>query len=129
MLHAISLVVALLCVAATNLFIKAGAKMIEAEQGAGGILSVLTTAKAAVSNPWIIGGMICGIINLVAYTFALRKVPVNLAYPITATVAYVIIVGGAAVWFSERLTAWQIVGIGLILAGVWLMAAGVAKTA
>ena len=128
MLHVISLVVALLCIAAMNLLIKAGAKMIETEQGAGGVLSVLTTAKAAVSNPWIIGGMICGILNLATYTFALRKFPVSTAYPIMTGISYAIIVCGAAVWFSERLTAWQIVGMGLIMAGVWIVASGMGKT-
>ena len=53
----------------------------------------------------------------------------SLAYPILVSVGYAIIIGGAAVWFSEKLNAWQIVGIVVIMAGVWLVAAGMPKTA
>ncbi len=127
MLHTISLVAALLCIAAMNLLIKAGARALEAQQ-AGASLSLLSMVKTALVNPWIIGGMICGILNLATYTFALRKFPVSTAYPIMTGISYVIIIGGAAVWFSERLNAWQIAGMVLIIAGVW-MVAGLAKTA
>jgi len=121
--------VALLCIAAMNLLIKAGARAMESQQQVGASLSLLSMVKTALVNPWIIGGMICGILNLAAYTFALRKFPVSTAYPIMIGISYAIIVCGAAVWFSERLTAWQMVGMALILAGVWMVAAGMGKTA
>ncbi|MCK4850232.1 MAG: hypothetical protein KAT11_02720 [Phycisphaerae bacterium] len=127
MLHTISLVVALLCIAAMNLLIKAGARAMEGQQ-VGASLSLLSMVKTALVNPWIIGGMICGILNLATYTFALRKFPVSTAYPIMIGISYAIIVCGAAVWFSERLNHWQIAGMVLIIAGVW-MVAGLAKTA
>ena len=104
------------------------ARAIEAQHQAGMGLSLLATVKAAACSPWIIGGAICGALDLLAYTFALRKVPVSMAYPIISSFAYAIIVCGAAVWFSERLSAWQIVGIGTIMAGVCLVASGMAKT-
>ncbi len=127
MLHTISLVVALLCIAAMNLLIKAGARAMEGQQ-VGASLSLLSMVKTALVNPWIIGGMICGILNLATYTFALRRFPVSTAYPIMIGISYAIIVCGAAVWFSERLNHWQIAGMVLIIAGVW-MVAGLAKTA
>ena len=129
MLHTISLVAALLCIAAMNLLIKAGASAIEAQQQVGASPSLLSMIKTALVNPWIIGGMICGILNLATYTYALRKFPVSTAYPIMVSISYVIIVGGAALWFSERLNAWQMAGMGLILAGVWMVASQMPKTA
>ena len=128
MLHTISLVVALLCIAAMNLLIKAGARSLEAQQG-GASLSLLSMIKTALVNPWIIGAMICGILNFITYMYALKKFQVSRAYPIMISVSCVIIALGAAVFFSERLKTWQMVGMGLILAGVWLMASGTAKTA
>ena len=128
MAHIISLAVALVCIAATNLLIKAGARAMEAQQ-AGASLSLLSMVKTALTNPWIIAGLLCGILNLAAYTFALRKLPVSFAYPIMTSISYAIIVCGATIWFSERLNAWQIVGVGMILAGVWIVASGMAKTA
>ena len=128
MLHTISLIVALLCIAAMNLLIKAGANTLESQQQAGASLSLLAMVKMALTNPWIIGAMICGILNFITYTFALKEFQVSRAYPIMISVSCVIIAIGAAVFFSERLKTWQMVGMGLILAGVWLMASGTAKT-
>ncbi len=129
MLHTISLVAALLCIAAMNLLIKAGARAIEGQQQVGASPSLLLMIKTALVNPWIIGGMICGILNLATYTFALRKFPVSTAYPIMTGISYAIIVCGAAVWFSESLSPRQIVGVAVILAGVWIVASGMTKTA
>lgn len=128
MLHTLSLVVALLTIAAMNLLIKAGARLMEAQQ-AGANQSLLSMAKMVLTNPWIIGGMICGILNFAAYTFALKKFPVSTAYPIMTSVSYVIVALGAMVWFSERLKTVQIVGMVLILAGVWMVASAMVKTA
>ena len=129
MLYTVSLVVALVFCAATNLLIKAGVRAIQAQQQAGTDLSPLATVKAALCSPWILAGVVCGAVNLIAYILALKKYPVNLAYPILVSAGYAIIIGGAAVWFSEKLNAWQIVGVGIIMVGVWVVAAGMGKTA
>ena len=129
MIYTVALVVALVFCAATNLMIKAGVRAIEAQHQAGTGLSLSATIKAAACSPWIIAGVLCGAINLIAYVVALRKFPVSLAYPILVSVGYAIIIGGAAVWFSEKPSTWQIVGIVVIMAGVWLVAAGMPKTA
>ena len=129
MIYTVSLVVALVCCAATNLMIKAGVVAIEAQRQGGAELSMLGTVKAAVCSPWIIAGVISGGVNLIAYVIALKKFPVSLAYPILVSVGYAIIIGGAAVWFSEKLTVWQWVGVIIIMVGVWVVAAGMGKTA
>ena len=129
MLYTVSLIVALVSCAATNLLIKAGVRAIQAQQQAGMDLSVLATVRAAVCSPWILAGVISGVVNLFAYVLALKKFPVSLAYPILVSVGYAIIIGGAAVWFSEKLNAWQIVGVVIIMVGVWVVAAGMGKTA
>ena len=129
MLHTLSLVVALLTIAAMNLLIKAGARLMEVQQQTEPSQSLLSIAKMVLTNPWIIGGMLCGILNFAAYTFALKKFPVSTAYPIMTSISYVIVVFGAAVLFSERLKTVQMVGMALILTGVWMVALGMAKTA
>ncbi len=128
MLHVISLVVALLCVAAMNLLIKAGARAMEGQEQVGASLSLLSMIRTALVNPWIIGAMICGILNFITYMYALKKFQVSTAYPIMISVSCVIIAMGAAVFFSERLNVWQIAGMVLIFAGVWMIV-GMAKTA
>ena len=129
MIHTIALAVALVLNATANLLIRAGAKGIAAKCPGEAAVPVLAALKAGLVNPWIIGGVACFALNLAAYSYALTKLPVSMAYPIMVSVGYAIIVCGAAVWFSEKLNVWQWVGVGVILAGVWLVASGMAKTA
>jgi len=129
MTHAIALVVALVLNGAANLMIRAGAKAVGAACSEGTTVPLLAAIKAGLVNPWIIGGVICFALDLAVYSYALTKLPVSTAYPIMVSVSYAIIVCGAAVWFAERLSFWQMVGVGVILAGVWLVASGMAKTA
>ncbi len=125
MTHAIFLAVALVLNATANLMIKAGARAVEAEHAGGEEVSLL----AAWLNPWMIGGVACFTLNLAAYQYVLRKLPVNLAYPIMVSVGYAIIVCGAAVWFGEKMNSWQIAGVVVILAGVWMVASLVGEAA
>jgi len=129
MIHTLALVVALVLNATANLMIRAGAKGIAAKHPGEAAVPLLAALKAAVVNPWIIGGVVCFALNLAAYSYALTKLPVSTAYPIMVSVGYAIIVCGAAVWFSEKLSPWQIVGVVVILTGVWLVASGMVKTA
>ena len=129
MIHIISLVVALVLNATANLMIKAGARAIQGQHVGEAAVPLMAAFKAAVVNPWIIGGVLCFGLNLAAYSYALTRLPVNWAYPIMVSVGYAIIVCGAAVWFSESLSTRQIIGVAVILAGVWIVASGVAKTA
>ena len=129
MTHAIFLAVALTLNATANLLIKAGAKAVEAEHGGGEAVSLLAAMRAAPVNPWLIGGVACFALNLAAYYYALTKLPVSMAYPIMVSVGYAIIVCGAAVWFGEKMNAWQIAGVAVILAGVWMVALQVSEAA
>ena len=129
MIHIISLVVALVLNATANLLIKAGARAIEQQRVGEAAVPLVGALKAAMVSPWIIGGVICFGLNLAAYSYALTKLPVNWAYPIMVSAGYAIIVCGAAVWFSERLSPRQIVGVAVILAGVWIVASEMGKTA
>ena len=123
-MHIILLVVALVLNATANLMIKAGVRTLPQQ------VPLIETLKAAVANPWwLIGGVLCFGLNLAAYGYALHKLPVSWAYPIMVSVSYAIIVCGAAVWFNERLTPRQMVGVAVILAGVWIVASGIVETA
>ena len=129
MIYAVALAVSLVFSASASLLIKAGARAIEAQHQAGAGLSTLAMIKAGACSPWILGAMACGALHLATYAFALRKLPINVAYPILGSVGFGIVVVGAAVWFSEKLNGWQIVGVGITLVGVWVMASQMGKTA
>lgn len=72
-------------------------------------------------QPFIVGGMVCYAVSLVVWIMALSRVPVSLAYPMLS-IGYVINAVIAWMWFGEALTAAKIGGIGLIIAGVYLVA-------
>ncbi len=73
------------------------------------------------TEPHILGGLTCYVISVVVWTMALSRVEVSLAYPMLS-IGYV--VNAFAAWwlFGEVLTMERLVGIGVIIFGVFLLA-------
>jgi multidrug transporter EmrE-like cation transporter len=67
--------------------------------------------------------LFCFAANVLAYRRALDEFNLNIAYPVMVSGGLVLVT--AAAWLipmiSERLHWWQIVGIVLIAAGIWLL--------
>ena len=121
MKYAIALVIALSLNATANLMIKFG---MERSKAAG-----VTTADGAVAvgsallTNWVlIAGLCCFALNVGFYAYALKGLPISVAYPIMVTVGFAIIVTVAGMYLHERLTPRQWIGVCLILVGVWLVA-------
>ena len=110
------LVVALLLNASANILVKMAATKTGAEAGTG-----LSRALAAYLSPWFIGGITCFGLNLMAYTLALQKIPLVVAYPIMVGSGYVIMVLVSRSLLGETLTWVQVIGAALILAGLVLI--------
>ena len=75
-----------------------------------------------IAGQWpIIAGLACYGISVVVWIMALSRVPVSLAYPMLS-IGY--IVNAFAAWwlFGESLTAQKLIGIAVIIVGVWLVA-------
>lgn len=73
------------------------------------------------TEPHILGGLTCYVISVVVWIMALSRVEVSLAYPMLS-IGYV--VNALAAWwlFGEALTLERLVGIGVIIFGVFLLA-------
>ncbi len=117
----VALTLALVLNAAANLMMKFGMERFKATgvttaDGAGALAGALLT------NWVLIAGLACFALNVVFYTFALKGLPISVAYPIMVTVGFAIIVTVAGMYLHERLTTGQWVGVALILLGVWLVA-------
>ncbi|SIT43523.1 conserved membrane hypothetical protein [Paraburkholderia piptadeniae] len=69
----------------------------------------------------IIGGLACYVLSVVVWIVGLSRVDVSIAYPMLS-LGYV--VNAIAAWylFGEVLSAQRLVGIGVILVGVFLVA-------
>jgi multidrug transporter EmrE-like cation transporter len=66
-------------------------------------------------------GIVCFGLNLLAYTTALRRLPISVAYPTMVSVGYLLILGVSAFLFQEQLHRTQYVGAFLMLGGLWLL--------
>jgi len=121
MRYFVALAGALLLNATANLMMKFGierfkAAGLSAAEGIGPVLVALLT------NWVLMLGLACFATNVVLYTYALKGLPISVAYPIMVTVGFAIIVIVAGMYLQEHPTPKQWVGVALILIGVWLVA-------
>lgn len=72
-------------------------------------------------EPHILTGMVCYAVSLVVWIMALSRVEVSIAYPLLS-IGYV--VNAVAAWylFGEAVTATRMLGIGVIVLGVFIVA-------
>jgi len=109
--------IALVLNAAANLLMKyAALRTAPALPGQG----LVGLARVYLTVPFI-AGLICFGLNLLAYTQALRRLPISVAYPTMVSLGYLIILAVSWFIFQERLTLPRYVGAGLMLAGLWLL--------
>ncbi len=121
MRYFVALAAALLLNATANLMMKFGIERFKAAgvsiaEGAWPVLVAL------LSNWVLILGLVCFATNVILYTYALKGLPISVAYPIMVTLGFAIIVIVAGLYLNERPTSMQWVGVTLILIGVWLVA-------
>jgi len=105
--------------AAAQLLLKAGARSI-----AGlpfNLQSAWTIAERLAVNPPILAGLLCYAVSVVVWILALSRVEVSVAYPMLS-IGYVVNALAAWLLFAEALSPARMAGIGVIIAGVWLVA-------
>lgn len=85
------------------------------------INNILPIGMKLALQPFIMGGMACYVVSLVIWIMALSRVPVSIAYPMLS-IGYVINAFVAWQWFGEALAAQKLLGIGVIVIGVILVA-------
>ena len=83
--------------------------------------SLLSSAGSLASNLWLWLGLICYAISVVVWILALSRVDVSIAYPMLS-IGY--IVNAVAAWhlFDEPMNIGKVVGIGIIIVGVYILA-------
>lgn len=83
--------------------------------------SLLTSAGSLASNLWLWLGLICYAISVVVWILALSRVDVSIAYPMLS-IGY--IVNAVAAWhlFDEPMNPGKVIGIGVIIVGVYILA-------
>lgn len=104
--------------AAGQLLFKGASRNLPAitECGLGGLL-----ARMFVS-PAVLAGFACFFISALLWMVAIRQTQLSVAYPMVA-LSYIIIFAGSHFIFGEPLNWRHWAGAGLILGGIWLIAA------
>lgn len=72
-------------------------------------------------EPHILGGLACYVVSVVVWVIGLSKVPVSIAYPMLS-LGYVVNAVAAYYLLGESVNAMRLAGIGVIIAGVVLVA-------
>jgi len=108
--------VALVFNAVANILMKAG--MRTAPEG----LAVGSMVKHYLTSWQVMVGLLLFAINVIAYTQALKQLPLSVAYPIMTSLGFLIVVSASAYFFKETITWVQGIGFGLIVVGVILVA-------
>ena len=73
------------------------------------------------ANPWIWVGMLSAALLLGCYLYALRGIDISVAYPIVTGIAMIFLALFGAWLFSESLTILKIIGVGLVIFGIFLI--------
>ncbi|MCU0662532.1 MAG: EamA family transporter [Myxococcota bacterium] len=106
------LAVALLFNGVANVLMKAGMREPQAVPGLWGMVRHYLTS-------WpVMAGLFLFALNIIAYTQALAKLPLSVAYPIMVSLSGLIVILGSQLWFKESITWIQVMGFFLIIGGV-----------
>ena len=73
------------------------------------------------TQPYILGGLMCYAISVVVWIMALSRVEVSIAYPMLS-IGYVVNAIAAYLLFGEAVGVQRLVGIGIIVVGVYVVA-------
>ena len=83
--------------------------------------SLLSSAGSLASNLWLWLGLICYGISVIVWILALSRVDVSIAYPMLS-VGYIVNAIAASHLFNEPLGLGKVIGIGIIILGVYVLA-------
>lgn len=106
------LAVAVLFNGIANVLMKAGMQNAPDVSGAGAMI------KHYLHSWPVIVGLFLFALNVIAYTQALSKIPLSVAYPIMVSLTGVIVISGSMMLFKEEISWFQWLGFALILGGV-----------
>ena len=105
--------------AAAQLLLKAGTNAVGVFEFS--TANVLPVGWKLATQPCIVAGIGCYVVSVVVWIMALSRVEVSIAYPMLS-VGYVL--NAAAAWylFGESVTPMRMLGIGVIILGVFIVA-------
>jgi multidrug transporter EmrE-like cation transporter len=83
--------------------------------------ALLSAGGRLALEPFVYGGLACYVVSVGVWLLALSRVPVSVAYPMLS-IGYVVTAIAAWAFLGEQVTPLRLVGIGIIIIGVFLVA-------
>ncbi len=85
------------------------------------VQSILSSANSLLVNVWLWLGLVCYTVSVVIWILALSRVDVSIAYPMLS-IGYIL--NAIVAWkiFDEPVGPGRIMGIGIIILGVYVLA-------
>ncbi|HZP93189.1 MAG TPA: SMR family transporter [Burkholderiales bacterium] len=115
-----SLVIAgVLLNAAAQLLLKAGTNAVGRFEFSAA--NALPVGFRLATEPHIVGGLACYVVSVAVWIMALSRVEVSVAYPMLS-IGYVVNAIAAYYLFGEAVTPVRLLGIGIIVLGVFIVA-------
>ena len=105
--------------AAAQLLLKAGTNAIGHFEF--NVANALPIGLKVAAQPFILGGLACYAVSVVVWILALSRVEVSVAYPMLS-IGYVVNAVAAYLLLGEAVTVQRLVGIGIIVVGVYIVA-------
>lgn len=78
-------------------------------------------ALRIVTNPWAVAGVISFGVSFMFMSAALTRVDLSVAYPVMSGLVFLLVLAVSVFFFSEAVTAARLMGILLILSGVFVI--------
>ncbi len=72
-------------------------------------------------NPWIMSGIVSAFLASLAWMAAMTRFDLNYAYPFMS-LAFIIVMGFSVLFLSESLTLQRVLGTGMVVAGLIVIA-------
>lgn len=83
--------------------------------------AALPTAMKLAGEPWLWFGLTCYVVSVVIWILALSRVDVSIAYPMLS-LGYIVNAIAAWAWLGESMNVTKVVGIGIVILGVFVLA-------
>ena len=115
----LSLLISILTASIAQIVLKKGASALSDLKLS--LSSVVDFIFAFLQNKWLLAGMTLFVISFVFYIFVLSKIQLSFAYPVMVSVGMVFVLIGSWIFFDEKLSLLNIIGIALIILGIFLL--------
>ena len=90
-------------------------------------MSSLSGLRALLLSGWVLSGLACYAVSVLAWILALSRVEVSVAYPMLS-LGYVVTAVAGWMLFDETMTPLRVAAIGVIIVGVCMLAVSARTT-